>query len=172
MRFSQRAQDACDDLVGADPGRVDRDVRSPVVGLPGSIELLDLRHRAPLEHRPVPDPTGSSVQLPDVTVEKHDGAELAQELHAALAARRAAARGDAVPGLALAALQRVGLEVAEPRPTCVAEDLGDGAALGGDDHLARLDEAAPETAREQTPADRLSGPHEPHENDVTPPHPR
>src|SRR5947209_2781946 len=144
MRLPECGQNARDDLVGADPGRVDRDVRQPVVGLSRPIERFDVGHRASLEHGPIADPAGALVQLVHVAVEPHDRPELTQELHPAFTARQTTAGRDDLPRLQLEALERVGLELTEPRLARVAEDLGDRAALAGDDHVVGLDEARSE----------------------------
>src|SRR5207245_2702700 len=117
-------------------------------------------------------PAGALVQLAHVAVEPYDRPELAQRARPAFTARQTPAGRDDFARLQLEALERVGLELTESRLTRVAEDLGDRAALAGDDHVVGLDEATAETAREQPPAHRFSGTHEPHENDVIPPHPR
>src|SRR5207244_2393462 len=166
MRLPERGQNARDDLVGADPGRVDRDVRPPVVALSRPIELFDVGHRAPLEHGAIADPAGALVQLAHVAVEPYDRPELAQPLHPAFTARQTTAGRDDFARLQLEALERIGLELTESRLARVAKDLGDRAALGGDDHVVGLDEAATETASEQPPADRFSGTHEPTDNDI------
>src|SRR5207245_3379765 len=121
---------------------------------------------------PPADPAGALLQLPHVAVEPHDRPELAQELHPAFTARQTTAGRDDLPRLQLEALERVRLELTESRLARVAEDLGDRAALAGDDHCGGLDEAAAEAAREHPPAHRFSGTQDPHENKVIPPQPR
>ena len=90
----------------------------------------------------------------------------AQGLHASLAAGQATAGGDHVVGLEGERLHRLRLQPAKRLLAVLEEDLGNGAAVARDDHVVRLDEAPPQTAREQATARRLSGSHEPDEHDV------
>src|SRR5262249_17668435 len=149
-----------------------REVRLSVVGPARPVELLDLVTGPPVQHRPVADPACPLEQLVYVAVEPDDRAQLPQPFHPALAARQAAAGGDDVTRLECQCVERLGLELAESLLALVAEDLGDRAALARDDHVVSLDEAAPEPARQEPPADRLSGAHESNEHDVVGPHPR
>src|SRR5436309_7729710 len=166
MRASQRGQDSGDDLVDAEPRGVDGDVGLPVERPAGTVELLDLRHRAALQHRPVADPGRAGVQLAQVAVEPHDGAEGAQLIHPTFATRRPAAGRDDLARLQRERVERLGLELAEPRLTRLGEDLGDRATLAGRDHVVGLDEAPPEPSGEQPTTHRFSGTHESHQHDV------
>src|SRR5258705_12266384 len=156
MRVPQGGQDERDDLVGAASGRVDRDVRRPVVGPARPIELLDLVAGPPVQDGPVADPEGTREQLAHVAVEPDHGAELAQALYPALAARQASSGRDDVARLQPQRVEHFGPQLAESLLARLAEDLGDRAALARDDHVVGLDEAAPEPARQEPPAHRLA----------------
>src|SRR2546426_8381015 len=125
MRPPERGQDAGDDLVGAEPARVDHDVRATVVELACAIEPPELLDGPAREHRPVARPPRPLAEIGDVTREPDDGTERAERLHAPLAAREAAAGRDDVAGLQLERLERLGLELAEALLAFRAEDLGD-----------------------------------------------
>src|SRR5437899_2975060 len=171
MRFPERGQHARDDLVRAEPARVDHDVRAPIVGLARAVECLQLLGGPAREHRPVCRPARSLVEVGEVAGEPHDGAERPEGLHAPLAARETAARRDHVARLQLEGVQRVGFELAEPLLALHAEDLGDRAPHASDDHVVSLHEAAPEPPRQQSADRRLPGAHEADENDVIRSHP-
>src|SRR5262245_4270278 len=172
MRVPQGGQDERDDLVGAAPRRVDREVRPSVIGPARPVELLDLVAGPPVQHGPIADPASPLEELAHVAVEPDDRAELSQALHPPLAARQAPAGRDDLTRLQRQGVERLGLELAESLLARVAEDLGDRAALARDDHVVGLHEAAPEPARQDPSADRLPGAHESNDYHVVAPHPR
>src|SRR5688572_21563798 len=94
MHAPERGQHLRDHLVGAEAARVDDHVRPAIVRLALAIESLDLVEWTAVEHRPSSAASRAFVQRRNVTREPHDGAELAQHLHATLATRQASARGD------------------------------------------------------------------------------
>src|SRR5207249_2477905 len=147
MRAPERDQAAGNDLVGAEPARVDHDVRASVVGLARAVERPELLGAPAREHRPVSRPARALAEVGEVAREPHDGAERAEGLHAPLAAGKATTRRDDVARFQLERLQRLGFDRAEALLALRADDLGDRARLAGDDHVVGLHEAAPEPAR-------------------------
>jgi len=105
------------------------------------------------------------VELGQLAPQPDHRAERAQRLHAAVAAGKATTRRDDVTGLEPQQLERLALELTEALLAFTAKDLGDRAALGGDDHVIGLDEATTQTPREQPPAHGLAGSHESDQHD-------
>src|SRR5438105_15625750 len=85
MRIAEQADQPADDLVDAESGRVDGEMRLPVEGRALSVQGLDLRGGSAVEHRPLAAMTRALVELAEVSVEPHHGAERLERLQPALA---------------------------------------------------------------------------------------
>src|SRR5437899_7704010 len=96
MGSPERGQDTGDDLVRAEPARVDHDVRAPVEGLARAVERAELLDGAAREHGPVSRPARALAEVRKVAREPHGGRERAEGLHGRLAAREATGWHDRV----------------------------------------------------------------------------
>src|SRR5207248_1067490 len=75
-------------------------------------------------------------------------------------------RPDHVARLQRECLEHLALQTAKRLLTVLPKDLGNRAAVARDDHVVGLHETASEAPREQPPTHRLSGAHEPDDDDV------
>src|SRR5207302_1432612 len=138
MGLGEHPQDAADDLVHAEPVRLDHEVGRAVVRLALAVERLDLGAGALGEHRPQAGAARALVHLPEVSLEPDDRAERAQPRHSPLPARQPAAGRDHVAPLEAEALEDLGLKLAEARLAGLAEGVRNRAPLPGHDHVVGL----------------------------------
>src|SRR6266545_4065890 len=153
-------------LVGVEPGRLHDEIRLRVEPLARLVERLRLVAGLAMEHRPITATARALVEGGEIAPEPDDGADGSEGLQATFGTRQATTGGDDVAALEREQTDDLVLERPEVRLAFFREDLGDGAAFRGGDHLVRLHETSAEPAGEEAPDRGLSRSHEPDEDDV------